>query len=149
MFEHAHGNNFIKRASDIPVITFQDADRQMFAEIRGVPGLLSGNVDGGDGAAICFSRISRKAAPPAADVQNVVLPPDSCFAADQVELFLLGAVQVGGAVEVSAAVLIVGVEKGKEQVVVEIVVALCNDVRARFRLEVLKPHPAAISRRGI
>lgn len=62
-------------------------------------------------------------------------PSQRRFTANQIELFLLGLVQVGGAFEVGAAIL---VEKGQEQVVAEVVVAFGNDECARFRLEIKK-----------
>jgi len=57
------------------------------------------------------SGIFRKPSPPAADVQDMVCPSQRRFTANLIELFLLGLVQVGGAFEVGAAVLVVGVKK--------------------------------------
>jgi hypothetical protein len=58
------------------------------------------------------------------------------FPADQLELFLLGFRQVVRFLKKGATVLVMGVQKGKKEVIIEIVMPAGNDIRPGRRLEI-------------
>src|SRR5512139_3139131 len=110
MLEHAYGDDFVKPALDLPVVTLQDRDLFVLTVCSGIPNLLLRNVHGGDGAAILFGGVLCESTPAAANVQHPVVWLEIDFLGDKIELLLLRLVQVFRSIEIGTTVLIVRIE---------------------------------------
>jgi hypothetical protein len=88
--------------------------------------LLLGNVYPGYGTAIVLGHVPGKTTPSEADIENMIAFVQVQFFADKFHFALLSLFQIPCAVEVSAAVLIVRIEKSKEEFISEVVVSFCN-----------------------
>ena len=86
------------------------------------PDLLRGDVDRRHGAIVMFSGIAGETTPAASDIKDIIPRLQIDFPADEVEFFPLGFRQIVRPLKVAATVLVVRVQKGKKQIIPEIVV---------------------------
>src|SRR5262249_21027044 len=92
-----------------------------------------------------FRQIKRKPAPPAADVEHGVVGPDTELGSEVPPLRQLRVVErLLGGFEISAAILLVGIEKEPIEAAVEVVVMRHIAPRTRAWIELLQaPHQMA------
>ena len=125
VFEHADRDDAVEGFVDLAEVLEADLDGEVGAGGAGPVVLLGGEGDAGDVGAVALGHEAREAAPAAADVEDGHAGVEFEFAADEVELGLLGLVEGAGAVAPEGAgVDHAAVEHGLVELVAAVVVAV-------------------------
>ena len=138
MLHHPDRGDAIELPLHLPVILLQDRHRQPDSVLAGEGDLFDRRADAGDLHVVATGRELGEATPAAADVEQPHSGLELELAADQVELCLLGGIEVVGIAPVRARVDHPFVEHPLEQVVADVVVSLGVLLRLLFVLAVAK-----------